>query len=269
MRWLAKAAVHWAISAAPGGVRLKLRRYFQERSGELPASECRLEILIANATTHFTRPTAVSPLREDATYFECGVGGHVFQALIFWSLGMRRQTLVDIQPWLQPDLLNDAISRLRLRGYETPSYSVEDPAALRLFGIDYQAPADARRTSLPSGSVRYIATTNVFEHVSKDSVLPILKECHGLLSGDGAVSLRIDYVDHYSYFDRRVPSDNFLRYSDFTWRFLNPPTHYQNRLRHRDYLEMIRRAGFSIASEELARDERTSVEAHSWLLLTR
>jgi hypothetical protein len=63
------------------------------------------------------------------------------------------------------------------------------------------------------------------------------------------MSLFIDYKDHYSYFDHGISTYNFLQYSDRKWRFFNPPLHYQNRLRHGDYLRLFQQAGFEILDE--------------------
>ncbi len=53
------------------------------------------------------------------------------------------------------------------------------------------------------------------------------------------MSFQIDYQDHYSYFDPRLSSYNYLRYSDRRWQWFNPTLHFQNRLRHSDYLELF------------------------------
>lgn len=43
------------------------------------------------------------------------------------------------------------------------------------------------------------------------------------------------YMDHYSYADRSISQFNFYRYTASQWRWMNPPNHFQNRLRHTDY----------------------------------
>src|SRR5207245_10558273 len=64
------------------------------------------------------------------------------------------------------------------------------------------------------------------------------------------MSCRIDYTDHYSHFDKSISPYNFLQYSDKAWALFNPPLHYQNRLRHRDYLDLLRAAGFAVVEEQ-------------------
>jgi hypothetical protein len=54
------------------------------------------------------------------------------------------------------------------------------------------------------------------------------------------MSHAIGYFDHYSVLDPKTSIYNFLKYSDLVWRFFSPSLHYQNRLRHKDYLTIIR-----------------------------
>jgi hypothetical protein len=60
----------------------------------------------------------------------------------------------------------------------------------------------------------------------------ILQECKRLTSPQARFSFIIDYHDQYCSADPSITRVNFYRYSDALWRFLNPPTHYQSRLRH-------------------------------------
>jgi hypothetical protein len=81
------------------------------------------------------------------------------------------------------------------------------------------------------------------------------------------MSFSIDYQDHYSYSDRRISAYNFLKYSESGWRWYNPGFYYQNRLRHTDYLRLIREEGFEVIEEnstqpsenDLARLRGTSI----------
>lgn len=84
------------------------------------------------------------------------------------------------------------------------------------------------------------------------------------------MSFRIDYSDHFASFDRSISAYNFLRYSDRRWRCFNPPLHCQNRLRHKDYIDLFKRSGFEILEErpsevtqaELELVRRTPLASH-------
>ena len=67
---------------------------------------------------------------------------------------------------------------------------------------------------------------------------------------DGLMSVLIDYDDHYSYFDSTISPYNYLQYSDRMWSLFSPALHYQNRLRHRDYLELFQSAGFHVVEDQ-------------------
>src|SRR5438067_829197 len=108
-------------------------------------------------------------------------------------------------------------------------------------------PSSGRREA---GSVDCITSTNTLEHIPPDDLAAILRECYRILAPSGLVSLDIDYQDHYSFFDPRITAYNFLRYSARTWSFFSPSLHYQNRLRHPDYLELVKAAGFKIIEEK-------------------
>lgn len=74
------------------------------------------------------------------------------------------------------------------------------------------------------------------------------------------MSLSIDYKDHYSYFDKDISAYNFLRYSDLKWLLFNPPSHHQNRLRHRDYLDLLVDGGFQILSDTHIDGDKDDIE---------
>jgi len=79
----------------------------------------------------------------------------------------------------------------------------------------------------------------------------IFRECSRLLKKCGLMSFIIDYQDHYSYADNRISVYNFLKYSDSTWRWFNPSLHYQNRLRHPDYIRLLQETGFEVVEEKV------------------
>jgi SAM-dependent methyltransferase len=148
--------------------------------------------------------------------------------------------LVDIRPSARVEHVNHSRARLEL----DPLRSVAELE--ERFGISYLAPRDARATRLPDGSVDFVSSTDVCEHVPEDDLAAIFRECFRLLRPGGAFSCRIDLQDHYSYFDRGLSRYNFLRFSDRTWALVNSPIHFQNRLRAPEYLALVRDAGFEL-----------------------
>ena len=201
---------------------------------------------------------------EDVIFYEFGAGQDLMIPLIFYSFGISRQILTDIRSLARIELINHTIKQFTKINFDnikikrTPNQYLDGKTKKeclfqlkQYYGIEYLAPCDARNTHLESSSINFITSTNTLEHIPRQDIQAILKECHRLLKPNGIMSFIIDYQDHYSFFDKNISVYNFLRYSDFTWKIFNPSLHYQNRLRHKDYLNLIKSAGFTILEEHL------------------
>lgn len=260
LNWKHKAALQFAFSVMPLGEQLNY--LFQRHiTRSLPLDSAHMEHSASLAELHASLLRKHWGIQlEKATFYEFGAGWELSIPLTLFSLGINRQVVVDIRPLLRTELVNDVIAKLQVRG--TGGKFVRVPAKLLVndqdglsvledeYGIEYLAPCDARRTGLPAASVDCITSTAVLEHIPPDEIPTIFQECRRILRDDGVISLRIDYQDHYSYFDRHISVYNFLQYPDRVWRFCSPSLHYQNRLRHKDYLCLIVDAGFEIVDEE-------------------
>ncbi len=261
MRWLAKAALQRGLGALPQGERLNY--VFQRRVlRSLPAGDAALRRKFSRALQHLgvyrEHGPGVKP--EEATFYEFGAGWDLAIPLAYALLGVGRQVLVDIRPSARLELVNDSLASFeRLR----PELETEAGAALRplggplssvhelerRFGIRYLAPCDARSTGLDDGSIDFASSTDTCEHIPEDDLAAIFRETRRLLRRGGAFSCRIDLQDHYAYFDPALSRYNFLRFSDGTWRLVNSPLHFQNRLRSPDYLRLVREAGLELVVE--------------------
>ena len=264
MNWKYKAALQLAVSHLPFGERLNhlLQRHLTK---SLPTSDghCRTIVTLAKGHLDLHTKYLERPLGA-AVYYEFGAGWDLTGPMAFWCCGVNHQVLVDIRKLIRIDLLNDTIDKLRrlsapLSLARAPNAVVNArrpsdalPLLKSVYGIDYRAPCDAAGTGLPEGSIDCITSTNTLEHIPPRQIQAILRECGRLLRPGGVMSFRIDYQDHYSYFDGAISPFNFLRFSDRTWALFNPALGYQNRLRHRDYLELFQAAGFELLEEQRA-----------------
>jgi len=200
---------------------------------------------------------------DEARLFEFGAGWDLYGNLVFWSLGINRQTVMDLSRWVRPDFVNGAIRHLQ---HDPPEGAVRTPGALlsegtgfdkdleRIYGIRYVAPADARDTRLPAGSVDLIATTSTLEHISLPDLRAILRESRRLCHPRSIVSHVVDYSDHFAHGDRQINAYNFLRFGSEDWARFNSSFHHQNRLRHRDYRPVFEEAGFEVLEEYAEHD---------------
>jgi SAM-dependent methyltransferase len=261
MRWVAKAALQRGLGVLPQGERLNY--VFQRHVlRSLPAGDAALRRKFSRALQHLgvfrEHGPGVPP--GEATFYEFGAGWDLAIPLAYALLGVGEQVLVDIRPSARLELVNDSLAsferlrpeleaeagpQLRPLGEPLSSISELEPR----FGIRYLAPCDARSTGLADDSVDFASSTDTCEHIPEDELAAIFRETGRLLRPGGVFSCRIDLQDHYAYFDRRLSRYNFLRFSDGTWRIVNSPLHFQNRLRAPDYLRLVREAGLELVSE--------------------
>lgn len=221
----------------------------------LPISDAKFVSIVTSAKEHIdiVNKYCKQPLK-DLTFYEFGAGWDLIIPLAFFSYGIGRQILVDIRDLLRCKVINDSIKKFQQKAIdlELPrridKFLPKDTFLSSLekyYYIRYLAPCDARNTGLEAGSIDVITSTNTLEHVPPQDI----QECNRLLKDEGLMSFRIDYEDHYSHFDSSTSVYNFLQYSAGRWVIFNPALHYQNRLRHRDYLLLFRKMGFEIVYE--------------------
>jgi SAM-dependent methyltransferase len=175
---------------------------------------------------------------------EFGGGRHFLSPLLLSNAGATEVLVYDIQRLSSPAQINHTIRQLRGRvAGEWPE--IADWSDLeRIYRIRYQAPGDARDTKLANASVNFVCSTSTLEHIPADDIRLIFKECARVAAPGAVFSHVIDYADHYRYGDESISLFNFYRYSESQWRWMNPPNHFQNRLRHIDFEGLFREQGW-------------------------
>ena len=258
MRWIAKAAAQRVISTLPRAV--EVNYYFQRNvTRRLPQSDEDFDLHICEALRHFRAFERHVHDADPSTahFYEFGAGWDLVSSILYYALGVERQTLVDVKPILRLELINDSLRRIETRWHiindktrrplrPLPRKAVYSLDQLDEFGIKYLAPCDARKTTLPEHSIDFISNTFTLEHIPEVDVRSVLIECRRLLRIGGVMSSSIDMQDHYSFFDPTITAYNFLKFRERTWRFVNSPLHHQNRLRLVDYDEIFRDVGLDI-----------------------
>ncbi|MGH2882085.1 MAG: class I SAM-dependent methyltransferase, partial [Solirubrobacteraceae bacterium] len=256
MRWLAKAAIQGGLSLIPGGRRAN---YFMQRnvSKRLPRSDADFDFHAATAARHLAALDRARPGSDRSVLrcYEFGAGWDLIGPMAMWALGIENQTLVDIEPNVKLELVNDTIARFakdRTRLEHSLEASIRSPDDSPLaglgelatrFGITYLAPQDARDLPLPDGTVDFVSSTFTLEHIPPEDIAAILRETRRVMAPEAMISSLIDMQDHYNYIDSGVSVYNYLRYPAWRWRFLNPSLQPQNRLRHSQYLRLFDQAG--------------------------
>lgn len=182
--------------------------------------------------------------------FEFGAGKSLAQNLYLSSI-IDRQLIVDLNPMLDLELVEQARAFLAEKTKLKASTRIEKVADLDNYGLTYKAPFDAASSGLEDESVDACISTNTLEHIPYESIREIFAELHRVLKGSGIVSAKIDYSDHYAHTDNSISLLNYLRFDERTWRKFNHRCHYQNRLRHYEYIELFRSLGFRLVEEKV------------------
>lgn len=184
------------------------------------------------------------------TVFEFGAGKTLAQN-IYLSNTVNKQLVVDLNPMLDLNLAEKTrqqiVDFVTLRSNEP----ISQISTLQNYGIQYMAPFDASDTGFTSGSLDACISTNTLEHIPKNIIEDIFIELHRTLRDGGIVSAQIDYSDHYAHTDKRISLLNFLKFEAGEWSKYNHQCHFQNRLRHYDYIEIFQKCGFVVVSEVL------------------
>ena len=248
-----KATVQGACSVVPGGA--TLHRFLQERiTHSLPAGPTQIAEMVDAARQHLAAVERVtgSTERQSIRGFEFGVGWHLGVAIATAMLGVGRQTVVDRFRLADDALLRHSIDNI------APLIELDDRAASASRASTSRRCSPPARRDIPrpdrcapqpgltTEAFDFASSTSTLEHVPTGEIPSLLAECRRLLRPGGVITLLIDYKDHYGAFDPSCSVYNFLRFSDRRWRKYSPSFHYQNRLRHSDYLRLVELAGFEI-----------------------
>jgi Methyltransferase domain len=254
MNVLLKCAIQWGLSLVPGGDRIndrlqRIRKMLPDWHFEKKIDDA--QVILDLVKRHSLTGAGASPL----VGLEIGAGWDMQLPLAMRASGLSKIHCIDIRRHLDGARIGEAVKRVRSRSdagrpglpeWSCPSDSEIEKHLESGYGIHYQAPCDARRTAFPTGFLDLYLSYNVFEHVPKEELSAILAESFRLLK-PGAISVHcIDLQDHWAYADLRYPVHGFLRYGKLAWKLMNPPIHYQNRLRSKQFKAMACDAGFEL-----------------------
>jgi SAM-dependent methyltransferase len=266
MKWLIKVAGFKALSAVPGG--RQLYRFTQEHlTKSLVPSPLRVGQKIGVAVQYYqwlVQHQQAECLLKGA-HLDFGSGWHPTIPLCFYSLGVERQHLLDIQPVLDARQLGETLNTF-LPMVGEPQFAHRDLLRrtpprfengswrqyLENLGMGYHAPYAEALPSL-AGTVEVATCTQVLPYV-RDSVVPqCIQQVHHCLKPGGlflaTVHLRDTVIGtHQPGLQKYQP----LRYSPQTWdRWMNSPLMSYNRLKAPDYKQFLEQAGFEVLHFEV------------------
>jgi SAM-dependent methyltransferase len=203
---------------------------------------------------------------QGKTALEIGTGWKPVIPYLLRIAGCRQVVLCDANRLMTPEFLQATARQVRAAASRiagaldseassaeriVPPVTGQDMATLlRQSGFEYRAPYDLRQTDYPDESIDIVSSNTTLEHISEDGLAAILKEMRRILKADGVMVHLIDHTDHWHYFDPSISEINYLKFSPWSWRVINSPMAYQNRLRSSQYVRLIREAGFRISHAE-------------------
>jgi SAM-dependent methyltransferase len=260
MHWQMKAAIMRLCSRFPLGDRLYM--IGQKKLGRLQANPlARLPIQVK--MTRWLMEQGI--LITGSCLFEVGSGNIPLVPIGFFLSGAGRVITVDLHKridwgltrscleWIalhrgevqamysevvDLDLFNERLAVLARR-QSTPQRFLEEA------GIEYWAPQDAARTSLPAASVDCHFSVTTLEHIPPATLNDIFKEARRILKSNGAAIHFVDLSDHFQHQDRSITQINFLRFSEAEWeKIAYNEFAYCNRLRASDYLRLFAALGY-------------------------
>ncbi len=245
MKWQTKALAFNVMSNMAGG--RKLYELAQRNiTKTIPRGIKTYDRYLRQLQYHLDAAATYDVDLEQATYLEFGAGWDLFYPLGMHCAGVGTQYVYDLNPLAKLDLINSVIKNYK---YLNPAQfnripdEISSMKDLNNLGIHYKAPGDAGNTGLENASVDFISTTSVLEHIPMQENGRILEELKRVSHKDTVISMLIDYEDHYSQRRDGANPYNFLQFEEAEWAKYNPDLHFQNRRRHRDYVQLFADAG--------------------------
>jgi hypothetical protein len=210
------------------------------KHGSMLNSEYAIDVF----TGHYERARAWLPTQFSV--LELGPGDSLATAVIAAVLGATRTLLVDAGAFASRDLelYQRLIEGLKQRGYDVGTLwqcsSVSE--LLRVANAVYLTDGLEDLYTVPSGSVDFVFSQAVIEHIRLHELEATFRELFRLQAPGGIGSHRVDFQDHLSH------SLNSLRFSRAVWesRLLASSGFYTNRVRVSEIANLFVAAGYEI-----------------------
>jgi len=177
---------------------------------------------------------------------ELGPGDSLLSAIVAHAHGSSKCYLVDAGSFATKEIApyREMADFLRKLNLPTPNIdkSSELAGALTSCNAVYLTQGLNSLKMIPSGSVDFIWSQAVFEHIRRHEFLGTIRELRRVLRPDGICSHRIDLKDHLG------GGLNNLRFSTRLWEsnWVAKSGFYTNRFRFSDMIKFFREAGFDV-----------------------
>ncbi|MGE0315500.1 MAG: methyltransferase domain-containing protein [Lautropia sp.] len=187
---------------------------------------------------------AAAPGRERFSMVEMGPGDSLLSALIGYAHGCRESVLIDAAAFAHAPLetYQRTAALLQERGHAVPdgiARCTSVPEVLAACGARYAVDGVRAWETIASGSIDYVFSHTVLQHVRLGEFDRMLREMRRVLKPDGVCSHLVDLQDMLG------GALNNLRFSPATWEsaFMAGSGFYTNRIRFEDFRQRCARAG--------------------------
>lgn len=208
--------------------------------------------------------------KQEFAVFELGTGPWPFIPICLYLCGASEIWSYDLHPLLSKDMMKKTLSfycenaedriteilgpvrKERLSELQSLWKFVdeEEPDKLLRRINFYYITGDARTSNLPNGSIDFIFSTLVLEHIEPEVLIGLFDEFRRIASQDAVMCHYIGLADQYASVDKSITPFNHMKYTDFQWRLFNNPIVPQSRLRIADYRHLFNQSGWNIVEEK-------------------
>jgi SAM-dependent methyltransferase len=211
---------------------------------------------------------------KGARVLEIGSGWIPIAPLIYRVAGAREVILSDQHRLLHPRSVQAAVAFLqertdrlarelgvdRARIDEVLDVDTEGglDTMLEALGLHYIVPLNADTLK---GEIDIAYSHTVLEHIPPAVLAEIFTLIRSRLKEGGLFCNGIDNSDHRRSYDENLSIVDFLRYSELAWKLqcINPQD-YTNRLRHSDYVALLKKSGFKLLDSQVHVAEKALAE---------
>ena len=272
LNWRFKALTQKLLWRLPGGVRMNagLSRLM---SGHDP----NVELIQKHIPTFFRHWDSLRSARQTAeaprATLEIGTGWDLDVALLMSLHGVQTVTTADVFRHVRFGQVRQSLSLFEALIPQIASHAERDPSIARkewerlmnarsldnlceCGRIRYLAPVSSDYREIQDDFIDFCCSTSVFEHVRPEEIRQILAATRCKLRPGGISSHIIDIKDHFAYFQKNLPYNNFLRYSRKAWEWwADNPMSYLNRMSPSDWRAIFQETGYEMVNMQ-AMEER-------------
>ena len=197
--------------------------------------------------------------RFHGTVLEIGTGWFPVAGIVARLAGADRVILTDIVPNMDNETFLTAV-RIVIEQIDDISKRFDlDPDTARSFleraripadlAMIYNAPMDLM--NLPDGSLDIVMSRACLEHIPVSELKALMALLFGKIREGGIMAHAIDNSDHLAQVDPTISRLNFLTWTTGKHRVISYLRNGgENRLRHHEYANLFRQAGYSLIASE-------------------